>query len=121
MPRRFDFHGWDLPIVLAGVAAIAAAVTLVVVGTAMVGDGEAKIASANEFVEQQNSRGCGGNSTGPLPSCAVLAPGIDQREGLAGQQEVNLGGTIALESLVPFTALGVLGVLQLWRWARHET
>jgi hypothetical protein len=122
VPRGFGFHGWDLPIVLAAVAAIAAAITLLVVGAAMVASGESKIASANAYVAQQNARACGGdeNGTGPVPSCDFLAPGVDQPEGVAGQQEVDLGGTIALESLMPFAVLGALGILQLWRWGRME-
>jgi hypothetical protein len=119
MGRPFGFHGWDLPIALAMIAAAAATVTLLVLGGFLIAEGERNIAEANAWVDQQNARGCGGwNGTGPFPACAPLAPGMDQTQGIAGQQQIDLGTGLSLEALIPLGAIGALGLLQFGRWVR---
>jgi hypothetical protein len=99
MARRSSF------VRIALLATAVAAISLVLFGELLVLGGNAKIADANAWVNQQNSRGCGG------APCAILAPGIDQPGGQAGAQEVALGQELMIAGLIP--ALGFVGAVMI--------
>jgi len=101
------------------IAAGVSVVVLFALGLALIAEGESNLAAANAWVAGQNANGCGGgfNGTGPFPLCAILAPGADQKQGVIGQQQIDLGTMLSLESLVPLGSMGALGLLQFVRWA----